>query len=373
MKTPRRHQLEKHQQKGLWRQLNINNNSRALDFTKNDYLNRSQNPMLIEYFNKITKKYGIGSNAAQTIGGYTEEHAKLCSVLTDITNTESACIFTSGYLANLALISTIAQKDTKLILDKKCHASIITGAKLSKAKFYRYKNCDIASLRNRLENNSIVISDTVFSMSGEIAPIDEICLLSKSQMNTEIIIDDAHGFGVIGKNGLGAFDYFKLKPYDIAACTITFGKAIGTAGAAIVGSRDVIESIQQFASSYLFTTALAPNFAAASWKSICMLRDEPEHHTQLQDNIKKFQEIAKHLNIRCHESNTPIQFIKNLTIAEAVSVQEQLSKIGIGVQAIRPPTVQSTDIGIRIVLRSDHTHYDIEYLLEKTHANITSQ
>lgn len=371
MKTKRIQKLEQQKQQNLWRSLNPKQPRRNQDFTKNDYLGRSQNHEVIECFNQATKKYGISSSAAQTIGGFTDAHAELCFELTKITNTEDACLFSSGYLANIALVSTIASKEVNLLLDKNCHSSLITGAKLAEAKLQRYQHCDLDSLKRKLANNNIIITDTIFSMSGQIAPIAQIMTTCKEH-KSELIIDDAHGFGVLGENGLGAINKFQLAKNDITACTITFGKAIGTAGAAIVGASDVIESIRQFASSFLFTTALAPNFAAASCKSIKMLRQQPEHHKQLQKNIANFQKITKNLGLSHHESNTPIQFITNMNIESALKIEQELAMHGINVQAIRPPTVHMNDVGIRIVLRSDHNYHDIEQLLELLHAKINS-
>ena len=179
MKTRLLEQLEQQKANKLWRELQATTASVGFDFARNDYLSLAKHPRVIAAMVKATEKYGTSAAAAQTIGGYNHEHAKLCAQLTQITNTEAACLFSSGFLANLALLSTVANKDSTLILDRNCHASLVHGARHSRAKIKRYQSCDLTSLKTKLIDHSIVVTDTVFSMSGQIAPLAEISKLCK--------------------------------------------------------------------------------------------------------------------------------------------------------------------------------------------------
>lgn len=328
------------------------------DFTSNDYLDIAKSKPLADSMLAAVKQYGVGSTAAQTIGGYNELHAELVEKICNFTGAEDACLFSSGFMANLAAMSTLVSKLETLYLDKKCHASIIAGAKMSEADFIRYAHLDINSLAKKISGPGLIVTDSVFSMSGEIAPIEEIMQLTSE--NVSLMIDDAHGLGVIGKNGHGVFKAFALT--SATTCTVTFGKSLGTSGAAIVGSKTIVESIRQFASPFLFTTALPPGIAAATTKAFELLENETWRHEKLQANIAYFRNLLHGSDLLFSDSKTAIQYIYLDSISKILKKCAQLASHGIAVQAIRPPTVANKDIGIRIVLSTKHEYSDLDKL-----------
>lgn len=337
-----------------------------IDFSKNDYLGLSRSKSVAKALKDAVDQYGISSTSAQTIGGFTIAHEELIDMFKSVTGAEAAALFSSGYLANIATIVGLANKDSFIYLDRQSHASQITGAQLSKAKIVRYLHCDAKNLINKLLEPGLLVTDTVFSMSGKIAPINEFNQITE----LELILDDAHGFGVIGTDGLGALSKFKINPNAIAATVIPFGKAIGTSGAIVLGSSFVIDTIRH-TSPALFTTALPPAIAKATTQSLKEIINGNDLRQKLQANIKVFREKSHSLGLKIEESNTAIQYIKVESINLCLEIANKLSCYGIKVQAIRPPTVSKSRVGLRIVLNARHTESEINQLLEVTFACIT--
>lgn len=369
MKTRLQQQINKQKANNLWRNVNSNTYKNSHDFSRNDYLGFSSNQQVMQAFIDASHNYGISGAAAQTIGGFTQAHALLCAKLTSITNTEAACLFSSGFMANIALMTTLANKDNIIYLDRQSHASLISGAKLSQAKILRYQNCAPQSLAQKINQQrpGLIVTESIFSMSGKIAPIPEFIKLAQAT-NSEIIIDDAHGFGVLGL-GLGAHKHFAIKKNEVTATTITFGKALGSAGAAIVGPKLIIDAIQQFAPSFLFTTALPANYAAATCKALEILETEPEHQQRLLENIATFTKHAQAYELKFNQNpNCPIQYLSGISIEKAKLIQAKLSTQGFNVQVIRPPTVAKNNIGIRIIITATQSSDIIKQLVESFHA-----
>lgn len=369
MKTRLQQQINKQKANNLWRTVKSNTYKNSHDFSRNDYLGFSSNQLVMQAFIDASHNYGISGAAAQTIGGFTQAHALLCAKLTSITNTEAACLFSSGFMANIALMTTLANKDDIIYLDRQSHASLINGAKLSQAKILRYQNCAPQSLAQKINQQrpGLIVTESIFSMSGKIAPIPEFIKLAQAT-NSEIIIDDAHGIGVLGL-GLGAHKHFAIKKNEVTATTITFGKALGSAGAAIVGPKLIIDAIQQFAPSFLFTTALPANYAAATCKALEILETEPEHQQRLLENIETFTKHAQAYELKFNKNpNCPIQYLSGISIEKANFIQTKLSAQGFNVQVIRPPTVAKNNIGIRIIITATQSSDIIKQLVESFHA-----
>lgn len=335
------------------------------NFASNDYLGLASERLVKEALIESVLQNGVGSCAAQTIGGFSAVHAELVEAICQLNNSEDACLFSSGFMANLAILNTLSEKGQAIYLDRKAHASLINGALMSKAELVRYQHLDVSNLKQKITKPGLIVTESVFSMSGAIAPVQAMAQLTNENLN--LIVDDAHGLGLLGANGKGAIDAFTLG--NDVTCTITFGKALGTSGAAVIGNKTVIEAIRQFASSYLFTTSIPAGIAAATKVSIGLLQKEAWRHASLVENIAYFKEQSNKYGILTTNSETAIQYLKYNSLSSIVSTTSYLANKGIRVQAIRPPTVAQQDIGIRVVLSALHQKSEIDKLFtELMHA-----
>lgn len=354
MKARLAKQIKQFEQQDLLRKLTTFDY--GLNFTSNDYLGLSKHPKVVSAIKNAVETVGVGSCAAQTIGGYHAYHAELVAKFIDQLGAEDACLFSSGYMANMALISALCNsKQQNLYLDRQAHASHISGAKISNAKLKRFKNCDLDSLAAVVDNHGLVVTDTIFSMSGRVAPVKEIYDFCQQHNDLTLALDDAHGFGFLST--CGAHKHFGI---PLTTTTITFGKALGTSGAIVVGEKIFIEAIRQFASPFLFTTAMPACIAKATTIAFEIMQNEVWRQEKLKANIEYFRSNNKIPSI---DSCTPIQFITGINAGQSWAVFKQLRSKGILVQPIRPPTVSLNNTGIRIVINAGHNFSDIDNLL----------
>lgn len=371
-----RERLKQRRQDGLYRQRKTLDSAQSvrvavdgkpcLSFCSNDYLGLANHPKLIEAFKQGAERYGVGSGASHLVSGHSRVHQQLEEELATFTGRDRALVFSSGYMANLGTVTALVSKKDYIFEDKLNHASLIDAGLLSSARFQRYLHTDVKSLEKYLQKvedgKRLIISDGVFSMDGDIAPLVALAELAK-QYDAWLMVDDAHGFGVLGKQGGGCAEQFVLSQQQLPVLMATFGKALGTYGAFVAGSEALIDNLLQFSRSYIYTTALPPAIAAATRMSLKLLQEESWRREQLHNNIHYFRQQAGNLDAPLMTSHTAIQPVVLGDNQRVLHVSKQLEKQGFLVGAIRPPTVPEGTARLRITLSAEHTRDDIERLL----------
>ncbi|MEL7896480.1 8-amino-7-oxononanoate synthase [Vreelandella neptunia] len=356
------------QQTERWRTRQVAK-SNTLDFAGNDYLGLSQDQRVSEAQAAGARRYGAGAGASHLVNGHLEVHDALEEALARWTGRERALLFSTGYMANLGVLQALADRHTAIFQDRLNHASLIDGAALSGARsrrFHHRNNRDLENLLARSEcAHKLVVSDGVFSMDGDIADIATLVEVSQ-QHNAWLMIDDAHGVGVLGDNGSGCVGS-TWNSVEVPILVGTLGKALGTGGAFVAGDTELIDHLIQFSRSYVYTTAQPPAIAAATLKALEIVQGEPERRAQLNANIAYFRHEALHLGLPLSDSATPIQPLILGEEARTLSWAVQLQQQGIQVGAIRPPTVPKGEARLRVTLSARHQHDDIDQLLAALH------
>lgn len=344
----------------------IVNGKKVLSFCSNDYLGLANHPDLIHSFKQAADKYGVGSGSAHLVSGHSLEHHALEEELANFMGTERALLFSTGYMANLGVVSALCDRHSEIYEDKLNHASLLDAALLSRAKRIRYPHLDINNLEDRLtkseSNNKFIISDGVFSMDGDLAPLDKLVGLAK-KTNATLMIDDAHGIGVLGEKGKGILEHVGVENKQVPVLVGTLGKAIGTAGAFIAGSEVLIETLIQQARSYIFTTAMPAAVAAATRQSLLLIEKENWRREKLKKLISQFRNGATELGLELMDSITPIQPIVIGSSEKALALSERLLEKNILISAIRPPTVPEDTARLRVTFSATHTEEQVEKLL----------
>lgn len=338
----------------------------VINFSSNDYLGLANHPKLQEALADGIKRYGVGSGASQLVCGYSAAHCNLEEKLCRLTGRDRAILFSSGYLANQAMITALCGKGDRILGDRLNHASLVDAALLSRARFRRYPHADVAALERMLEaagEQALVTTDAVFSMDGDIAPLPDIVSTCRRH-NALLAVDDAHGFAVLGKNGGGTLEQFHLSQADVPLLMATFGKALGTFGAFVAGDAALIEYLQQTARSLIYTTAPPPALVYATAAAIDLLQTESWRRQKLQDNVVRFRSAAAERDLPVQPSVTAIQPLVVHDPERAVAVSENLLERGFLVAAIRPPTVPRGTSRLRIVLSAAHSESHIVQLLD---------
>lgn len=337
-----------------------------LTFCSNDYLGLANHPTVIRAFQQAANEYGVGSGAAHLVNGHSRPHQALEEALAAFTGRERALLFSTGYMANLGVANALLERHDTLYQDRLNHASLIDAGLLSGAKVVRYPHNDVAHLQTRLEaqttGQKMILTDGVFSMDGDVAPMRELAALA-AQHDAWLMVDDAHGFGVLGETGAGLLEAQQLTQTDVPILMATLGKALGTAGAFVAGSHDLIEYLIQTARTWIFTTAQPPAVAAATLASLQIVQNEPERRAHLRALIQQFRDGATQLGLPLMDSATAIQPIWIGNSEQAVALSRQLEAQGIWVAAIRPPTVPPNTARLRVTLSAAHSTTDVEQLL----------
>ncbi len=343
------------------------NNQKFLSFMNNDYLGLANHPEVINTFQKKAAYYGIGSSASQLLGGYYIAHQILEEKISEFLDTERTIIFSNGFMANLAVLTTLINNRDYVFEDRLNHASLVDGVRYSHAKVKRYRRDDLLNLEKHIteaqSKNKWIVTEGVFSMDGDIAPLPQLFQLTKNQ-NCQLFIDDAHGIGVLGQNGRGAVEYYQLSIKNTAIIVGTFGKAFGTMGAFVSGHHVLIEALIQLGRSFIYTTALPPAIASATCTSLQLIQTEYWRRTHLQFLIQYFKKSAYDLNLPLLPSMTPIQTLIIGNANHTFKMAESLKNNGILVGCIRPPTIPINTARLRINLNVNHTQHDVDFLLE---------
>ena len=340
---------------------------RLLNFASNDYLGLAQHPALREALVAAAAEWGVGATAAQLLGGRREAHAALEQALARWTGREGALLFSDGWMANLGIVSALLDRDDLCVQDKLDHASLLDAARLAGAELKRYPHADIEAARRQLESRpgaaALVASDGVFSMDGDVAPLAALAALCREQQAT-LMIDDAHGLGVLGPDGAGSVAGAMLAEDDVPILMATLGKALGVAGAFVAGSAALIDALVQHARTFVYATAMPPALAAAACAAVDVARFEGWRRDRLSRLIAHFRAGAAMRNLALTESRTPIQPIVVGTSGSALAASARLEEAGFHVPAIRPPTVPEGKARLRVTLTALHGESDIERLLD---------
>jgi 8-amino-7-oxononanoate synthase len=338
-----------------------------LNFCSNDYLGLAAHPKVIEALRSAAVKYGVGSGASHLVCGHSAPHHQLEEALAEFTGRPRALLFSSGYMANTGILTSLLQSGDHVFEDRLNHASLLDGGLHSGARFQRYRHNDVAALAAKLNNAQgpkLVVVDGVFSMDGDTAPLAELAALCSTQ-DAWLMVDDAHGFGVMGERGAGSTEAAGLNAGSVPVLMATLGKALGTAGAFVAGSELLIEGLIQQARNYIYTTALPPAVAAASLASLQLLCEESWRRQYLKDLIVRFRKGAEQLSLPLMASDSAIQPLLVGDAGRAMNLSEQLRGRGLLVGAIRPPTVPAGTSRLRITLSAAHSEEQVDRLLEQ--------
>jgi len=370
--------IEKLKQQGLLRTMRevesaqgahiVLDGKEVINLCSNNYLGLANHPALKEAAIEAIKKYGTGASASRLISGTSSLHKKLEEKIAEFKGTERALVFNSGYAANVGVISALVGRGDVIFSDKLNHASIVDGCLLSGAEFKRYPHKDIDALEEMLRKFSnairptqcarrLIVTDTVFSMDGDIAPLAEIVKLAK-KYDCMLMVDEAHALGVLGKHGKGAVEHFGLEKEFKSENFIQMGtlsKALGSFGAYVAGKKELIDYLINKSRAFIYTTALPAPVIAASIAAFDVLESQPQLRKQLWDNIA----------IMGPGSQTQIIPVLIGDSKDAVNISKKLLEEGVFVQAIRPPTVPKGTARLRVTIMATHTRKDLEYALEK--------
>jgi len=337
-----------------------------LAFCSNDYLGLASHPEVIAALRAGAEKWGVGGGASHLVIGHSTPHHELEEALAAFTGRPRALLFSTGYMANLAAVTALVGQGDTVLEDRINHASLLDAGLLSGARFSRYLHNDAASLASRLEKatgNTLVVTDGVFSMDGDLADLPALCAEARRKQ-AWVMVDDAHGFGPLGATGGGIVEHFGLGLDDVQVLVGTLGKAFGTAGAFVAGSEELIETLIQFARPYIYTTSQPPAVACATLKSLELLQSEGWRRDHLNTLIARFRQGAAEIGLTLMDSPTPIQPILVGDSERAMQLSAMLKARGLLVGAIRPPTVPAGSARLRVTLSAAHTEAQLERLLQ---------
>ncbi len=362
--------------KGLYRRLRLVESEQAskvviegkevILLSSNNYLGLANHPKIKEAAKKAVDKYGAGSGAARLISGNCILYKELEEKIAAFKKTEAALVFGSGYLANIGILSTVAGEGDLILSDELNHASIIDGCRLSRAEKIIYRHKDTKHIEEILSKNRskriLIVTEAVFSMDGDIAPLPEIIDIAK-RYNAMVMVDDAHATGVLGKRGRGTAEHFGIeKGIDIYMGTL--GKALGCYGAYAAGDRGLIEFLINKARGFIFTTALPPSVLASAIKAIEILDEEPNLIKKLWGNRNYLLDGLRNIGLNTMRCETPIIPILIGNAEKALKMSEGLFEEGIYAPAIRPPTVPENTCRLRLAVMAAHTKEDLDIALK---------
>lgn len=342
---------------------------RFLNFSSNDYLGLASHPRMLEAIKNASKHYGAGSGASHLVIGHSVLHHELEQKTAEFLGVERALLFSSGFMANYGVLTALFDKKDWIIQDKLNHASLIDGGLASAATMSRFGHADVDSLQRQLQKaqeqsaeTRLVVTDGVFSMDGDVAPLDRMIPVIQNY-NAQLMIDDAHGFGVLGSCGRGSLEHFHRQASEADIYMATFGKALGGYGAFVAGSELVIESLIQFARSYIYTTALPAAVAAMNLCGLDLIQQEAWRREKLVKNIAYFKKLAAQADLPLMPSDTAIQPIMVGSNDRVMKISKELKDLGVLLVAIRPPTVPEKSARLRVALNAEHNHEHIEQLV----------
>ncbi|KHE91559.1 MAG: 8-amino-7-oxononanoate synthase [Candidatus Scalindua rubra] len=379
-------ELIKIRESGLYRDLTVVGNAQDshieiegkpfLSFCSNNYLGLANHPSVVKAVKDAVGKYGWGAGASRLVSGNMTLHEVLEGAISRFKGKEAAIVFPTGYMANLGAITSLVSNGDLVICDKLNHASIIDGCRLSGADFRVYAHCNMEKLENILKkaskyNRKLIVTDSVFSMDGDLAPLPDIVRVA-TEYNALIMVDEAHGTGVFGKNGRGVVEHFNLnKEIDVIMGTLS--KAIGSLGGYVSGDIDLISYLRNKARSFMYTTALPPAVCAASIAGINLIQGDHSMRESLWYNVRFIKDKLRSLNINMISSESQIIPILIGDAQKAVEISKLLYERGVLIPAIRPPTVPANSSRLRMTVMSSHTQGDLECLIEALSESLVSR
>lgn len=335
-----------------------------LDFGSNDYLGLARHTALAAAAHAAIDELGVGAGASPLVTGHQRIHQRAEERFAAFSGLPRALLFASGYAANLGILSSFCDRHAEIFADRLNHACLVDGARLSRAKFTRYPHLDLAALAKRLEASraavKVVASDSVFSMDGDLADVRELLALCERH-DAWLVLDDAHGIGVLGATGRGALEHFGLRSPRILYMA-TLGKALGGYGAFAAGAPEAIEWLMQRARTYVYSTALPPAVPAAAIAALDVVDAQPALVATLRERIAEFRAASAALGLKLTDSMTAIQPLVLGDAARAVEAARRLLEQGFVVPAIRPPTVPDGTSRLRVSLSAAHSREDVERL-----------
>jgi 8-amino-7-oxononanoate synthase len=338
-----------------------------LNFCNNDYLGLAQDARITRALQIAANEAGVGSTAAHLVCGHHREHARLEEALCEWTGRDAALLFSSGWLANLGVMQALLDRDGVCMQDKLNHASLLDAARLAGAALKRYPHNDAAAAARQLAGvpgkTALLATDGVFSMDGDTAPLRKLALPCRREGAT-LMVDDAHGLGVLGARGAGSVNQAGLSQDDVPVLMATLGKALGCAGAFVAGSRALIEGLTQFARTFVYTTAMPPALAAAACEAVRVACEEEWRREKLGALVAQFRTGATQLGLPLMESRSAIQPIVLGDAERTVAASRALEQNGLLVTAIRPPTVPAGKARLRVTLSATHETRDVDRLLD---------
>lgn len=340
-----------------------------LSFCSNDYLGLANHPAVIAAMQRGAAQYGVGSGAAHLVTGHMTPHHQLEEELAAFTGYPRALLFSTGYMANLGVVSALCGTGDAVFEDRLNHASLLDAGLLSRARLQRFPHGDVAALDERLAESKaqrkLIVTDGVFSMDGDIAPLRQLADTAK-QHDAWLLMDDAHGLGVIGEHGRGSMEVCGITPHDLPLLVGTLGKGFGSFGAFVAADEVFIETLIQQARPYIYTTALPPAVAEATRASLKLIQADEgaQRRTHLAALVQRFRTGAQQLGLNLMDSPTAIQPLLVGASATAVKLSEALLAEGILISAIRPPTVPDGTARLRITLSATHTAAQVDRLLD---------
>ncbi|BAZ68844.1 8-amino-7-oxononanoate synthase [Fischerella sp. NIES-4106] len=340
----------------------------VINFASNDYLGLASDPRLIAAATAAIQEFGTGSTGSRLLSGHRELHRELERAIASLKQTEDALVFSSGYLANLGAITALVGKRDLILADQYNHSSLKNGAILSGAAIFEYPHCDVEAVKTELERSRqdyrrcLITTDSVFSMDGDLCPLPALVDLA-AEFSCMLLVDEAHGTGVLGKTGAGCVEYCGCTGKQLVQMG-TLSKALGSLGGYIAGSATLIDYLRNRASSWIYTTALSPADTAAALTAINIVKQEPQRRAQLWKNVDYLKKlIQQHLpHLKLLPSESPIICLQFASAKDALQAAKQLKSAGIFAPAIRPPTVPTSRIRISIMATHDEKH--IEKLVE---------
>ena len=352
------------------------NNQAYTAFCSNDYLGLADHPDVIQALQLGALKYGVGGGSSHLVCGHLAPHQALEDALADWLGYDRVMLFSTGYMVNLGVISALADKNRPVLQDKLNHASLIDGAMLAQASLRRYLHGDVVSAERLLAKSAtpgLLVTDGVFSMDGDVAPLLELSRLAR-QHEWMFMVDDAHGLGCLGEQGKGCLSLSGLNANSLPILVGTFGKAFGTAGAFVATSHDYAEYLTQFARPYVYTTSMSPAIASATLASLQIIQsaEGQDKRERLARHIEYFRQRVQSLPVELMPSNTAIQPIIVGDSKTALDISEQLKALGVWCTAIRPPTVPAGRARLRITLSAAHSDSDLVLLCDSLEKVLTA-
>ncbi len=337
-----------------------------INFCSNNYLGLANHPKVIQAFQKGADLYGVGSGSAHLICGHSRVHHEFEMALAEFTGYQRALLFSTGYMANQAVLTSLLKQGDAVFEDRLNHASLLDGGLFSGATFKRYPHRDIQQLQKLLDKGSgkkkLIVSDAVFSMDGSIAPLQSLSQIA-SNNQAWLMVDDAHGFGMLGDSGTGSVAHCHLAEQDVPIYMATLGKALGCFGAFVAGPETLIEYLIQTARTYIYTTALPPAVSSAGLAALKIVMDESWRRDKLQVLVRQFRFGAEQLGFDLMDSETAIQPLIIGDSDKALAISECLLSHGVLIGAIRPPTVAKGQARLRITFSAEHEPRHVDYLL----------